>query len=559
MIRSQSRQFGERARTASAPRPGPYARTPNLTPDVSVRAGSPAAIARRNTTVQAAAGFAYEAPNGLPDFTLTSEQREIDFFVETMGWVGFFVQIKAMLGSMCPWFIEKREGQEWVKAKDPRIQAMANYIRPPVRTQLGMRYRSLSLQASIGEHAFWPVRTQERGLCFDIGHPDQMRRGMSTETFGVATRRDARPSQGFGYQEFPIDRLKRHWVPHPKWPDEARVELVRAVTEMRIYRSTVLNLHRSADSRLLMNGLLWVSTNDGSDGKGDWVQPRDEFDPGDDTPATPQGGGLDDLIAEFAKFGARAFRDHRGEDVASRLPFVFPHHSEPKMIEIGRGIDGETLTALSEVVRAGARGLSIPTEFLVMGEGTANHWNDAELRRSLHERAVYPELVVNDEFWTDYALRPLLALSRPGGLALADDDPAEYRLNSDTTVLDVKSDSPALALQAWNAGLASASWAASKIGIAEGEMLELPDDIGSYEHWVNAKASASRSAFETLIDADQRGLDTAAFDGTDQRVQLPDPQSPPGGDGSSDGGFAPEPSTEDAVSAGALALIRRRR
>lgn len=454
----------------------------------------------------AAAGFAYESGrgDGLPDFTLTQDQVELDRYVDCIGWAGFYVQIKAMLGALCPWIVEERQGTEWVPTEDPRVNAMAQLIQPPSRSQSGMRFRSLTLQASIAEHAFWPAHIADRGLVFEIAHPRQMRRAQtSQEFFAVATREDARPGRP-GWFEYEIARLRRHWIPDRKWPDQADPELAGVLTELRLYESTVLDLLRSSQSRMLMNGLLYIPTEppgSTSDGEGAWVSEASSLvDGGDAAPDTPAGGGLKALIADFAAFGARAFRDHFGNDVASRVPYPFPHFAEPKMIDLGRGMSAESLQALHEIVLAASRGLHIPTQFLVSGEASANHWNDAELRRALHERAVYPELEPNNEFWTDMALRPILALSRAGGLVLGDGDPMDYRLGCDTSVLDVKSDS----LQTWalahSTGVASRTWLASKLGVPESELLELPSNVNDWERWLYSKASAARAGAHVFED-----------------------------------------------------------
>jgi hypothetical protein len=445
----------------------------------------------RNQAMVAAAGYAYESAGGLPEFTMTAEQIECSHYAKTMGWIQFYAQIKAMLASLCPWRPEKRVGGEWVPSDDPRMIAMVNHILPASGSQMAMRFRSLKLQSVIGEHAFWPAHTDERGLVFEIASPEQMRRGEHEDTFGVAYRRDARPGMGFGYKEFPLDRLRRHFLPDDTWPLEARVALAPILPEMRIYESLIKNLQRTADSRLLMNGLLWISTKDQDPGD-DWVEPQGSANPDDAAPSV--NGELAELVSEFSRFGARAFRDHRGNDVASRLPFPFPHHTEPKLIELGRPIDAEALEGLTEIVYAGARGLMIPTQFLVTGEGTANHWGDAELRRALHERAVFTELVPNDEFWTEHAFRPLLASTRSGFGALMDDDPNEWRLAGDRAAIDIKSGTPELWLKAYVAGISDRKFTADKMGIPLEQQLDLAPDMSEYDHWLTSSKLVAAAA-----------------------------------------------------------------
>lgn len=532
-----------RSRTP-APAPLPAGPGPVTRADLA-RAGT-------NRPVTAAAGLTYEAVRGdHPDFKLTPEQVEVNWFGDNVGWAAFYVQIKAMLGSLCPWIPLKREGNEWVPVVDGRHAGIIDAIRPPTRSQTGLRFRSLRLQAKIGEHAMWPVDVAGRGLTFDIAHPNQlMRSPSSTELFGVKTRRDATPSSPVGWAEFPRDRLRRHWIADDEWPDEATSSLMPVLPEMGLYRDMVLALRRTAQSRLLMNGLLYVPIGEDDEVGNTWSSDDagGAFDPSDSTPSTPEeAGGLEELLKEYARYGARAFRDHAGNDVAAQLPFPFPHHSKPEHVTTSEGIKKEHLETLTEVVFAGARALDIPTQFLVSGEASANSWGDAELRRALHERGVFPELERNNEFWTDHGYRPLLALSRAGGLALGDDDPNDYKLGCDTTVLDVRSDSLQSIALALAQGVGSRQWAASKLGVPISEMLELPVEVEDYDHWLSTKASAARAQAEATSDFPE----LAAVDG------LPGLPAGEGGEGSEPVRDVTPRAPEPAVAA-ALRLIAGR-
>lgn len=495
--------------------------------------------------VTAAAGFAYESnrSDGLPDFALTPQQIEIDRCVDHIGWAGFYVDIKAMLGAMCPWYVSKREGADWVPVEDPRINAIAHLIQPPSRSAFGMRFRSLRLQASIAEHAFWPAHTDQRGLVFDIAHPEQMRRSQTShELFAVATRSDARPGR-VGWHEYEIARLRRHWIPHRKWPDEAEPELATVLTELRLYETNALALLRTSQSRLIMNGLLHIPTvPPGNVDGGAWAQIPVVDGDESGSAVSPSGAGLTRLIEDMATFGGRAYRDHLGNDVAAVMPYPFPHFGKPELIDLGKSITKEQLAGLAEIVYAAARGLHIPTQFLVTGEAAQNHWNDAELRRALHERAVFPELEPNNEFWSEMALRPIMRLTRAGGLFIGDDDPEEYRLDCDTSVLSVKSDSLQTWATAYSTGAASRAWLAEKLGVAESEMLQLPNNIGEYEHWLYTRASAARAGAETKIDYPhlETGVTPATDSGDDTLPGLPP---------------APEVEAEPPATAAAVDLI----
>lgn len=494
--------------------------------------------------IQAAAGYRYESanPDGLPDFSMTREQQEVDYMVRTVGWAGFIVLLKALMGSQCPWTVKKREGSDLVDVEDPRLQAAANLIRPPSRSVRQLRYRSIALQASVAEHGIWPMQTPTRGLVFDIAHPNQLKRSpTSPDMFAVATRRDARPG-GPGWNEFPLQRLRRHWVPDDEWPDEAQPTLWGAINELRLYHTAILELIRAGQSRMLMNGLLWIPT-DPENQEGSWAAPAppDEDDTDGASPVTLT--NIKKLVRDFATQGAKAIKDHRGDDVASRLPYPFPHFAKPEYMELGRSLSKDTLDGLEEIVAAGCRGINFPTQYVVSGAGTSNHWGDAEQRRDLNERGIIPDLETNDLMWSEYGLRPILALTRAGRL-IGDDDVDDYFLVSDTSGLTTKSDSLQRLSLAWNAGIAGRDWMAEQLGVGDDDMLEIPVNVTDWEAWLYSRASAARATAEVAGDFPEQGIGPATEEGTP-------PGELPGGPGLPTG-----MTVSDTVAAGALKLIR---
>lgn len=459
---------------------------------------------------QAAAGKYYESVkgDGIPDFSMTAAQLESWQATESIGWCGYYRDIKAMLGARAPW-VPAYKGE---RVDNPRMQAVIDEMLQPVTgSQEQMRFRSLQLQIGLGEHAAWPVDTPS-GVRWTVAHPQQLRKGNLPGTFGHMTRRDAKPGSA-GWREFPIAALRRHHIPDPSFEDEATTALCRVFPEIRLYKSIVQNMQRGVDSRMLMNGLLWVGTLEGDIAGGEdnigFVEPYtfDNYGVGlDDVPGSPDSGSsLEHLLDEFVEYASRAYRDVDGNDVASRVPFPFPHHTKPETVELGRAIDRESLDSLQTIVEAGARGLNINPSFLVAGPGTNNHWGDAEARRDLHERSVAPELSYNDAFWSEWAYRPVLQRMIKGQRALEGTNPEDWSLLSDTSVLEVKADQPQLWLQAQKCGIVTPDYAAERLGVPESGRLQPPPGFTEWDHYLATVArTGERQALDAVAEPNDR-------------------------------------------------------
>lgn len=469
---------------------------------------------------QAAGGKYYESVkgDGIPDFSLTPEQLESWESTERIGWCGYYRDIKAMLGARCEW-VPMYKGE---RVDNPRMQAVIDeMIKPCNGSQEQMRFRSLQLQVGLGEHATWPVDTPT-GVRWVVAHPMQLRKGSLPGTFAHLTRRDAKPGAP-GWAEHPIAGLRRHHIPNPGFEDEATTALCRVFPEIRLYRSIVQNMQRGVDSRMLMNGLLWVGTLEGDIAGGEdnigFVEPYqfDDYGVGlNDVPSSPDGGSsLDQLLDEFVEYSSRAYRDVDGNDVASRVPFPFPHHTKPEVVELGRAIDKESLESLQVVVEAGARGLNINPSFLVAGPGTNNHWGDAEARRDLHERSVSPELSYNDAFWSEWAFRPILRRMIKGQKALEGTNPEDWSLGSDLSKIEIKADQPDLWLKAQKCGIITPDYAAERLGVPEGGRLQPPPGFTEWDHYLAtvARPQTAEEVEESTNDrepSEQLALQAAA-------------------------------------------------
>lgn len=427
------------------------------------------------TEVQAAAGRRYESARdaAIPDFSLTDLQQKTWRGAQKVGWAGFYRDVKALLGSQCTW-LPTYKGEV---IEDTRIDAVVSLIKPPGWSQTAMRFRAIQLQAGLGEHALWPVDLPSGLVGFRIAHPTQLTKSSQDSTmFGLKTRRDARAG-GPGFTNYPLKRLRRVFIPDPEWEDEAWPSLCKALDEIELYEATILNMKRGVNSRLLMNGLLYIPTEIDDTSKGYRPRINGTGPAGMNTPSAPVGGALADLIRDFMKFGGRAYSDTNGNDIASQLPFPFPHHSEPKLIEMGRALDKETLEALEAIVRSAGRGIDIPQQFLVAGEGAASAWSEAELRRALHEQGIFPELQWHDDQFAEYAFRPLLRT-----FGIADEHEAEFfGLASDHSAIQVKSDQTSVYFNAVDRGIARRDWAAQQMGIPEEGRVELPAGVTDYD------------------------------------------------------------------------------
>ena len=467
------------------------------------------------TEVQAAAGRRYESARdaSIPDFSLTDIQQKTWRGAQRVGWAGFSRDVKALLGAQCGW----RPTYKGEVIEDKRIEAVVSLIKPPGWSQTAMRFRAIQLQGGLGEHALWPVDLPNGLVGFRIASPTQLTKSSQDSTmFGLKTRRDARAG-GPGFTNYPLHRLRRVFIPNPEWEDEALPSLCKALDEIELYEATILNMKRGVNSRLLMNGLLYIPTEQDDTSKGYRPRINGAGPAGMDTPSSPVGGSLGDLIKDFMKFGGRAYNDTNGNDIASQLPFPFPHHSEPKLIEMGRALDEETLQALEAIVRSAARAIDLPQQFLVAGEGASSAWADAELRRALHEQGIFPELKWHDDQFAEYAFRPLLRT-----FGIADEHEAEFfGLASDHAAIQVKSDQTSTYFNAVELGIAKRSWVAGQIGIPEEGRVELPQGVTDFDIYLalaNGSADLSLGGEPGGVGADRN--DTEDRNGETSRAAI---------------------------------------
>lgn len=383
--------------------------------------------------------------------TLSEDQKKLQALLPRCGWAKRFVDITASLGSMCDWEVHRKGVNQPVFG-----DAMLQKIRPVHGTQQDMRRRSLTLQRSLGVHAAAPVDYcgEVRWL---IAHPDAVAKSRERpEThFVIKETRDARPGDE-GYWELPGHHLRRMIERHHEWAGQGYTPLLDVLCEMEMFCDLQDNIKSAADQHKMISGLLHLK--------------EPEMDP-------KNLGYQPDSISDVRTAAAEAIRaysetarqsyDNGGVNRALPQPFLWKGDIEH--IKFGDPVNKEHIEALNDLIRLASISLPIPTIFL-MGD-TANHWNEAETRRHLHTETIRPAVMSNDRFWTEYALRPLIA-------ATTTFDPDEFDLVSDFSCIEVKPDNAGQLLELYKCGVVSRATVAKAANV---DPLDI-EDMSELDH-----------------------------------------------------------------------------
>lgn len=430
-----------------------------------------------NRRVNAAAGPRYEDElrPGLPDFQLDKAQIEVDTWTDSVGWLGYFVDVVATLGSGVDLMPQQWGGEEWIDEDSPLMHQMldrffqpADALKPVYRSRAAWMRADLERLMRVGEFAVWAdVATGSieggdfRG--WFTAHPVSMSPGRRTGEFVARLRPDARPDSE-AYITGETSELMRMWDPQPRYPYKARVPIHRIKREVAAYMAQCARVEGDAHSRLLA-GLLWINVTE------DDAKALAEYEAGEG-PTTPAGSGLPDLIRQYGEWTRSSLLDIEGGDLVAKVaPFLWPHHSEPKPVVIGSEIDENALKGMKEILEHAARGLNIPMDFLLMGVGEANHWNSAEKRRALNNQAVYPVLQMYLDFWSDRWRRWLQLAGMP------EHEASRRRIHYDPTPIALRDDNVAQVLSAHRLVGFRRAVIAQVVGKTEADLIPLPDGI----------------------------------------------------------------------------------
>lgn len=398
-----------------------------------------------NATINRNTGGGRSSKEHLADFATPPDIGLVEQLLPFCPWAHRYVTIASQLGSMCTWKPYYR-GQP---ATSVFMEALIGRIKPAYQTQTQMREQALRLQRSVGQHAIIATGNSDSTASYAVAHPDALRKAKQNDTekwFAYATRPAAKAGDA-GWVEYPVERLTRHHIPDPVWPDLPASDLTAVVHLMQTYCDVVEAAQATVQQRKISSNLLHVKLDERQ--VSEWGDPDDA-------------DGEDGQTVEEETLTSLYETWRKGYEQGG-IPRIAPHllwwQGSVDHIDLGEIFPTETVAGLQALSQRAVEGLPIPNVWLLDGIGTTNHWGDAEVRRELHTQAVYPELETHDRAFTEHCFWPMIrsVLESPehrtvleGGI-----DVEGWELRSDRSLIDVKSDNTGQMIDLFKCGLVS--------------------------------------------------------------------------------------------------------
>lgn len=163
----------------------------------------------------------------------------------------------------------------------------------------------------------------------------------------------------------PRRQVVRFWMPDAEWQAYAWSPMAASIDDLHRYRALARYARRTAESSLVMNGVLWAP-------EGPFQEP----------PVDPTGEDLGSIRPglEDQYFQAASLRFSETADVAAVAPMLLHWEREdgpPEWIKMGDGLDEAGIAHRREALEDFARGTNLPVTTLVGGGvGDANHWSE---------------------------------------------------------------------------------------------------------------------------------------------------------------------------------------
>lgn len=407
----------------------------------------------------------------------TWESEVIDFDRNGPGLLGYYLDMVALMGSMVPIVAQELNSDgKWERSDDPVLAVTAASWRGnlPQITQAELMFKAVRLREAIGR--CWHIADPNLGWCV-VGKAtpqnDQARSVSWTTMYGTP-------------RVTPGDRVYYSWVGDSYDDHMSTSPVRRALPDLRRIRAAIRSQTRSANSRLLTNGLLAFPDENTS------ARPlaSPEGEDGDITELT----GVDKLVDDFVDLAKLGFSDDDSAAANIPFPYIGP---KAEFVELGGQIDPTTLEAERMGIAGFARSVNFPQKLIENGPGDANHWNEYLLKEEQVKMGLAPKVdpIVADV--TAMHFRPVIAmLSRQ--LNGWSKDPKRCRLVADYDVLLERPVPASEMLSAWQAGLASRQAAADAYRITD--KLDIPAGMSEFEFWqLQARISGAPYA-ETDLD-----------------------------------------------------------
>ena len=404
----------------------------------------------------------------------TWQQKVIRYDREGPSVAGYYLDTVQLLATLCPLIGERREADgTWSRVNDPVVtRAIASFSSPMYSTAelFALPVRHLD---AIGES--WVMFSADIGWCVATVPNVKIIHGGNavefTDPYGLTRR-------------VPKERAFRLWTQDPYEPWLPTSAMQRALPDLRRLDAACRNQTRSAESRLIMNGLVAFPPDEGPT--------RALGQPADGRVLT----GVEKTVDDFITIGQEAFNDD--DSPAASMPFPYIG-GKAEYVQVGRPVDEYVLEVEKAALEAFARGVNFPAQLLTVGPGSANHWNEWILQEVQHKMGLAPKLRPVCDALTTIFLRPMLERIKDR-VTSWDLDPSEIRLGFDLDFLTSKPDQSAQALQAWAQGIVGREGAAQMLKVPESWLLPIPDGMTEYEHW--ELATGSKGAPYAEVDGD---------------------------------------------------------
>lgn len=326
------------------------------------------------------------------------------------GFVGFYLDIKALVASLIPLHVEEMGvSGKWGPSENPTAAAALTSIRGVTCEQGGLVFSQFRSLDSVGEYWLAAIDVPTEGVRWMVAQTPQLTFEGGDRVI-LRTRRDAVPSDTDGVYVLGRHQLRRCWHHDDDWPGEAHSSLRRSIPDIEYYRSVTRNMRRTVDSRILTNGIVWFAPHD----------PTKMPMQGPDTKVQT----VDRVIEDYARVSHRALTED--QDFAAFVPFPTSGEKPPQFVDVGRMLDPHVLEAKRDALESFGRDVNIPMRWLTEGPGAGNQWSDLILQEDFLRTGVAPGLGEVCDNTTTAAFRPIFEVLRAAGHDL--DDPKRYRV-----------------------------------------------------------------------------------------------------------------------------------
>lgn len=388
------------------------------------------------------------------------EDEVMDFDRNGPGLLGYYLDMVGLMASMVPLVPEELNSQgKWERSDDQVLHVIASAWRGnlPQITQAELLFKAVRLREAIGR--CWHIADPNLGWCVVAKATPQNDVDKSvawTTMYGTP-----RVTTG--------DRVYYSWVGDTYDDHLSTSSVRRALSDLRRIRAAVRSQTRSANSRLLTNGLLAFPSGD------ETARPMaaPEGEDGEETELT----GVDKLLDDFVDLAKLGFSDDDSAAANIPFPYIGP---KAEFVSLGGDIDPTALDSERMGIAGFARSVNFPQKLIEEGPGDANHWNEYLLKEEQVKMGLAPKVdpVVADV--TAMHFRPVIAmLSRQMNGWVK--NPKRCRLVADYDYLLERPVQASELLSAWQAGVASRQSVADAYRIAD--KLDIPNGMSEFEFW----------------------------------------------------------------------------